>query len=271
MADFTIRKCTRADVPELTRLWAETFGDSERLIREFFRLLSGMGVGLLAERQGALLGAAYAITGLELIAPDREKQPCGYLYAVAVKPEARRCGLGAALSRACADTAKELGCAFFCTQPAEPSLFVWYEKILSLGCALRRRQESVSSAALELCMELSPTDYRFWRERMLEELPHIRLGDAALLYQHSLCKCCGGGFYAVGDGVAAAYLDGDVCLVRELLCPEGTDRLALAASLAAQLGASRALLFTPDSLGAPYIAAENGTLPENTVWNLSFD
>ena len=271
MADFTVRKCTRADAPELTRLWAETFGDSERLIGEFFRLLSGMGVGLLAEGDGALLGAAYAVTGLELIAPGREKQSCGYLYAVAVKPEARGNGIGAALSRACADMARELGCAFFSTQPAEPSLFAWYEQILALRCALRRRTESVSAAALELCMELSPTDYRFWRERMLEQLPHIRLGDAALLYQHSLCKCYGGGFYAVGDGVAAAYLDGDVCLVRELLCPEGTDRLALAASLAAQLGAARALLFTPDPAGEPYIAAEDGALPENTVWNLSFD
>ena len=230
-----------------------------------------LGLGLLAERDGKILGAAYAITGLELIRPDRDKQPCGYLYAVAVRPEARGCGIGAALSRACADTAKTLGCGLFCTQPAEPSLFAWYEEILSLRCALRRRTERVSAAALELCMELCPTDYRFWRERMLEGSPHIRLGDAALLFQHSLCKCCGGGFFAVGDGVAAAYLEDGDCLVRELLCPAGMDRLALAASLAAQLGARRALLCTPGPEGEPYIAAETGALPPDCVWNLSFD
>ena len=271
MTDHTIRKTTRADVPELSRLWAETFGDSERLIADFFRLLPQMGLGFLAEREGALLGAAYLLTNLDLLTPDGEKRSCGYLYAVAVKPEERDRGVGTALSRRCAETAKELDCKFFCTQPAEPSLFDWYAKELSLVCALRRRRETVSAAALELCMELSATDYRFWRERMLADLSHIRLGDGALLYQHSLCKCYGGGFFAVGDGVAAAYLDGPVCVVRELLCPEGTDRRALAASLAAQLGAERALLCTPDPAGEPYIAAEKDAMPPDCVWNLSFD
>ena len=271
MADFTLRKVNRADVPALTRLWAETFGDSERLIADFFRLLPAMGVGLTAERDGALLGAAYAITGLELVTPEGAKQACGYLYAVAVTPSARHMGAGRALSCACAKAAADLGCRLFCTQPAAESLFAWYEEILGMRCALRRREETGPAAALEPGMELSPTDYRFWRERLLTSLPHIRLGDGALLFQHSLCKSYGGGFFAVGDAVAAAYLDEGRCVIRELLCPEGTDRRALAASLAAHLGVGEALLCTPDPAGAPYIAAVAGALPADCIWNLSFD
>ncbi|MBR1457588.1 MAG: GNAT family N-acetyltransferase, partial [Oscillospiraceae bacterium] len=219
MSDFTIRGTTAADVPALTRLWAETFGDPEALIADFFRLLPGMGFGLAAEAEGRILGAAYAVTGLDLALPDGKKKTCGYLYAVAVDPSARSRGAGRALSRACAETARRLGCAVFCTEPADLSLFDWYEEILGLRCALRRREERVPAAALEFCMELSATDYRYWRERMLADLPHVRLGDAALLYQHSLCRRYGGGFYAVGDGVAAAYRDGERCVVRELLAP----------------------------------------------------
>ena len=271
MSEAVIRKIQASDLPALRRLWAETYGDPEEQIDAFFRLLPGMGTGLAAVEAGRVLGAAYAITGLELFSAEGQKRPFGYLYAVAVDEAARHRGLGRALSRACADEAKALGCAFFCTQPAAESLFAWYEEILGMRCALRRREETVPAAALEPGMELSPTDYRFWRERLLTSLPHIRLGDGALLFQHSLCKSYGGGFFAVGDAVAAAYLDEGRCVIRELLCPEGTDRRALAASLAAHLGVGEALLCTPDPAGAPYIAAVAGALPADCIWTLSFD
>ena len=270
MSESLLRRIRPADQPALSALWAETFSDPPRLIADFFRLLPGMGLGFLAERDGEALGAAYLLTGLDLLAPDGEKRPVGYLYAVAVKPEARGRGLGTALGQACAQTARDLGCAWFCTQPAEARLFDWYAQGLALRCALYRREERLGAAALEACMELSATDYRYWRERMLAHRPHIRLGDAALQYQHSLCKSYGGGFFAVGDAVAAAYLDGSLCRIVELLSAPGTDRRSLAASLAARLGAENALLLSSASEGAPYIAADKA-LPEGCVWNLSLD
>ncbi len=269
--DSMLRKIQTEDRPALTRLWSESFSDPERLIGDFFRLLPGMGFGLLAERAGTLLGAAYVLTELELALPQGGKKPLGYLYAVAVTPQARGAGLGARLSRACAEEARAQGCQLLCTQPAEPSLFPWYRRSLGLEPALYRREEALSPAPLEPCMELSATDYRYWRERMLASLPHVRLGDRALQYQHSLCKSYGGGFFAVGDGVAAAYLDGEACRIRELLAPPEADRRCLAASLAAHLGAGTALLNTADPAGAPYIAAAPGALPRDCQWNLSLD
>ena len=271
MTDAVIRELRAADIPALTRLWAETFGDGDALIADFFRLLPDMGTGFLAEEGGRLLGAAYLLTGQELVRPDGTRALCGYLYAVAVDPAARGRGLGRALSRACAEEAKKRGCALFCTQPAEPSLFAWYAEILGLDCALRRRLQRLPAAPGDFSMPLSPTDYRFWRERMLSGQPYIRLGDAALRFQHSLCRHNGGGLYAVGDGVAAAYREGESCVVRELLCPPEADRAALAASLAAELGAREALLCTADPEGEPYIAAAAGSLPPDCQWNLSFD
>jgi len=271
MSDLCIREYEKRDHAALTRLWAETFGDDEALISAFLRLLPEMGGCVAAEREGRIVGAAYLITGMELASPAGEKQLLGYLYAVAVEPAARGRGVGAALSRAAFDWGRARGAQILCTQPAEPRLFDWYGEVLGVRCALRRRVETYSSAALEPCMELSCTDYRFWRERMLQERPHIRLGDAALSFQQLLCRSYGGGFFAVGDGVAAATLENGRCVVRELLCPDEAGRRALAASLGAQLGAAETLLYTPDPDGEPYIAAPDGALPPDCVWNLSFD
>lgn len=271
MSEPCIREYETRDHAALTRLWAETFGDDEALISAFLRLLPDMGGCVAAEREGRIVGAAYLITGMELAFPDGKKTPVGYLYAVAVESGFRGRGIGAALSRAAFDWGRARGAKILCTQPAEPRLFDWYAEVLGTRCALRRRVETVPSAALEPCMELSCTDYRFWRERMLQDRPHIRLGDAALSFQHLLCRSCGGAFFAVGDGIAAAYLEDGRCVVRELLCPDGAERRALAASLGAQLGVSEVLLCTSQAQGEPYIAALGGALPPDCIWNLSFD
>ena len=81
----------------------------------------------------------------------------------------------------------------------------------------------------------------------------------------------GGGLYAVGDGIAAAYAEGGRAVIRELLAPAGADRRALAASLAAHLQTGEALLYTADPAGEPYLSAAPGSLPADTVWGLSFD
>ena len=49
MTEPAIREVRPEDAPALTALWAQTFGDSEALIRCFFRLLPGMGGGVTAE------------------------------------------------------------------------------------------------------------------------------------------------------------------------------------------------------------------------------
>lgn len=264
--EISIREYRAEDLPALTRLWASVFGDSEALIAAFFRCLPGMGTGLAAEDTAGVFGAAYLIDGLSM-----GGRKVGYLYAVAVDPAHRGQGTGAALSRAVFALARERGCEILCTQPAEPGLFAWYGRILGVDCALRRRAEPVPSAAGAEVRELSPREYAALRETMLAGKAHLCLSPAAMEFQHSLCRLCGGGFYRLGDSIAAAYVDAGQTVLRELLAPADTRRLPLAAALGAQLGTETAVLCSPDPGGTPYLAALPGSLPADCVWNLSFD
>ena len=69
--------------PALVTLWNEVFGDPPELAERFLALLPAFGCGFAAAEEGRVLGAAYWIDGLELAG-----EKCGYLYAVAVCPEA---------------------------------------------------------------------------------------------------------------------------------------------------------------------------------------
>lgn len=265
-----LRELRPEDVPALTALWADSFGDGEALIRTFFRLLPGMGGGITAEAEGRIAGMAFLIDDLQLVLTDGREARCGYLYAVAVDPAFRGRGLGAALSRAAFALGREGGAEILCTEPADEGLFGWYEKILGVSCALRRRCERIP-AAHGAPVRHDAEHYRERRETLLAGLPHLRPGFTALNFAWHLCAENGGGLYAVGDGIAAAYAEDGRAVIRELLAPAGADRRALAASLAAHLRAPEALLYTADPAGEPYLSAAPGSLPADTVWGLSFD
>lgn len=273
MTDFSIRPYRAGDIPALTALWERSFGDERALIEAFFRLLPHMGIGVAAVREESVIGAAYAVTGLELVRPGEDPVPCGYIYAVAVEEQYRRLGAGRALTLAAAELAKERGAALICTLPAEGSLYTWYADILGVTRALDRQLTRVEAGPSLPCAALSTGDYMARREALLGDQPHLRLSAPTLDFQRSLCEVYGGGFFACGGGIAAAYRDGDRCLIRELIVPNGADRQALAAAIAAALGAGGALLHSPAAPGegSPYIAAPAGSIPPACVWNLSFD
>lgn len=270
MTDLLIREVLPVDIPALSSLWQRIFGDSEALIADFFRLLPQMGVGVAALLDGKPAGAAYAVTGMELIGGQAAPKACGYLYAVAVEESCRGLGLGRALSLAAADKARGRGAGFICTLPAEASLYPWYQDILGVTTALFRSEQQIKSRALVPCREIDAGEYLLRREELLRGRPHLRLSPPCLAFQHSLCLAYGGGFYAVGGGIAAAYREGNTGVIRELLCPPDQE-LELAASVGAALGTERALLYAPSRDGLPYISAEPGSVPADCVWNLSFD
>ena len=99
MAEYILREYRREDFPRLVKLWRDIFGDPEELISAFLQVLPAFGTGAVAEREGLAVGAAYAIDGMDICDGRGGKSRCGYIYAVAVSPEHRHQGLGAALSR----------------------------------------------------------------------------------------------------------------------------------------------------------------------------
>ena len=247
---------------ELAALWHEVFGDPPALARAFFGGLPAFGCGFAAVEDGKLLGAAYWLDGLELAG-----EKCGYLYAVAVYPEYRGRGLGAALSRACFEEGKRRGASYRCTAPAEPSLFGWYERILGLKPALYRQSTELAARDGLPARPIGPAEYAERRETLLGASPHLRCTPEAMAYEAANCRSFGGDLFAVGDGIAAAYREDGTALVREAL---GSAPEEIAAAVGARLGCERVQLLTCAGEGAPFLAADR-PFPPGTVWNLAFD
>ena len=63
MSDAVIREYRGGDIPEMSALWQAVFGDSEALVNSFLELLPDMGTAAVAEVNGKIAGAAYAVTG----------------------------------------------------------------------------------------------------------------------------------------------------------------------------------------------------------------
>ena len=147
MSDAVIREYRRGDIPEMSVLWQAVFGDSEGLVNSFLQLLPDMGTAAVAEVNGKIAGAAYAVTGMERVSASGKVQTCGYIYAVAVAPEFRGSGIGRTLTERSAELARDRGAEIICTLPAEESLYAWYKAILGTECVLHRQRFETDATA----------------------------------------------------------------------------------------------------------------------------
>ena len=270
MSNAVIREYRGGDVPEMSALWQAVFGDSEELVDSFLRLLPGMGTAAVAEVNGKIAGAAYAVTGMEL-AGSGKTQTCGYIYAVAVAPESRGGGLGRALTERSAELARARGAEVICTLPAEESLYAWYKTILGTECALHRQRLEVEAVAAAPVQSISASEYGQRREALLRDRCHLRPAHTALEFQRRFCEELGGGLYSCGGGICAAYLEDGAAVIKELIAPDGTGTAVIAASTGAELGTKRAVYYLPAPDGEPYLAAVPGEIPPDCVWNITFD
>jgi len=262
-----IREIRTEDHAALIALWHRVFEDPEELAAAFLRLLPEIGSGAAAFVDGQLAGAAYIVTGLTV-----EDKRAAYLYAVAVHPEYRGLGLGMAVTKEAAALGRALRADFVCTLPASRSLYGWYEELIGTHCALYRREETLPVRPGPMVRSLFAEEYNARREEFLAGKAHMTFSPAAARYEAINCRCFGGDFYAVGDGIAAAYREEDLAVVREVLCPNEGDRRLCAAAVGDAMGCRRVKLYTPGKKGdLPYLAAEPGALPEDCVWDLAFD
>ena len=247
-----LRESLPQDFEQLKELWCNAFGDPPELVDAFLSLLPGMGCGCVVECDGRILGAAYLIHGFTLLRPGETSLRCGYLYAVAVRPEARGRGLGAAVSRGAAELGRLHGAELICTLPAEESLYRWYGGILSLTHTSSRRVffHDVLPAGAQ---PLEADEYLRRREALLCGIPHVLPNEAAMDFEAALCRISGGGLYALDDMVFFAYPDTGRWVIPELLPLSAADRIP---------GLNTEVL--------PYLCADR-PLPEGLVWNLTFD
>ena len=271
MSEVSYREYRPSDVPALSFLWREVFGDPLRFTAEFFALLPDMGSCVVAEEDGQLLGAASVVNGFELVTRQKKRPVVGYLYAVMVRPSARGRGIGKALTLEAAELAKRRESTLLCTLPADRPLYGWYRKLLGFECVLHRRRFETGCAPLEPVMELSSTEYLLWRDSLLKGKSYLRPSNPTMEFERRFCKCFGGGLYACGSGICAATVEDGVCVIKELISAVPQDCASIAASVGASLGAKIAVWYLPAREGEPYLAAVPGSVPADCVWNLSFD
>ena len=264
---FTVRRYLPGDVPEMTRLWQEAFGDSEHFISIFYKLLPSMGFAVVAEYGGQITAAAHMITGMEYVDKQGARTPCAYLYAVSVKKEMRGMGMGKAVVRAAAEMAKAGGC-IVCTSPADKSLYGWYRRLIGTEHELNRAIFTVPAAGAPGCPSVSSAEYNRIRSRLLAGRPHMELSDTVMHFHALLCLEYGGGLFGTENGIAAVTREGGTAVLSECLSP---DPAALAAAVAGTLGAGQAQYSVPVAdKGSPYLALDAAVDPE-TVWNICFD
>lgn len=267
MTFFEIREYTAKDIPDLNRLWQESFGDPPSLIDRFFELLPSMGTGLVAVHGREIIGAAYVLSAE--LSGEKPAVSLGYIYAVAVTPRWRSNGVGAELTRACMRHSWAHGAQLCCTLPAEPKLYDWYKKISGLEIVSCCTEETVSPSDKDADIREIPADeYGFRRQDILKPGRYVDFYYGYLQFQETICKAYGGGMFACGEGIACGYLDGDTLLVKEAL----NDAPEFIPALCRKLGAKKALVRRSAASGKPFICAyEPVVFPADAVWDLALD
>ncbi|MBR0353213.1 MAG: GNAT family N-acetyltransferase [Oscillospiraceae bacterium] len=271
MTEPLFREYTPGDIPALTVLWTDVFGDTAEIVTCFFRVLPEIGSCFVAECNGEIAGMASVLTDQRYVNGE-SCVPCAYIYAVAVDLRYRGAGIGAKLSRMAEEYGREHGAEIIATLPAEDGLYAMYEKTLGLKKTLRHRKIfAVADHTAEAfpLTPASPAAYNAKREELLAALPHVSVSDESIEYLKTLCKENEGDIYVSDTCCAACYVNHKEVFFTELLCSD-EERKRLLAGGAAFKNAAGAFCFIPCNDGEKSLAYDGGELEPDTVWNSTF-
>lgn len=183
-----LRQAAPSDLPQLTALWAEVFGDSEAAIRRFFAAFPSC-CSYVAVEAGQIVSMVHALP--QVLSPDT---PAAYLYAVATRPDCRGQGLCRKLLDFAEQALQQEGFGCCVLAPAEPELFRFYEKLGYTAVFCRRHTAFPGGTAI------SAARYAALREELLSR-PHMIYDLPTLDYARQLYDLT---FYETATGIAAA-------------------------------------------------------------------
>ena len=186
-----IRKPTPADLPRLSRLWQEAFGDSPEEVESFYATAFSCDRALLAEAQNPI-ACIYWIDAQ--IAGRR----IAYLYAFSVEKACRSQGVGKTLLRKTLQSLKEEGYGAAVLVPGEESLRVYYEK---LGFTVFGVVPTPAAEAPG--MPVTATDCDTYLAKRNKLHPALQWEKSAFVYLEKFCR-----FYTGENWVLALDTEG---------------------------------------------------------------
>ncbi len=282
MCDAVLRPWRAEDVPQLTALWQDAFGDDDDYIRTYHGLVLRPGGCVVAQADGRVVSAMYVMDGPNLAIAPGEKRTAAYTYALATLPPYRGRGIGAAVYKACVAAALDRA-DVACVLPAEPGLYPFYERAaanipLSYAREARFSRQELGTLRQDDVTPVSAAAYAARREAVLAGRPHATMNQCfldLLAYHRQRFE---GGLFVSASGAAAAEVTDGVCAVSELLDPSG-DGMGLLAAVAARCPAERYVVRSPLFFGGPGevrpfmlgVPRSPAPMPRDLWWGVAFD
>jgi predicted N-acetyltransferase YhbS len=262
-----LRTAIKSDLPGITALWGEAFGDGAESVSFFFESFHDC-LSYVAEEDGQIVSMVHALP--QILSPDF---PAAYVYAVATAKTHRGRGLCGQLMAFAEEDLQNRGFACCVLTPGEPELFRFYEK-LGFRSGYARWEKHIEDDEFFDPVEFYPCSFRSFRELRAEYLNSIPDAlvhpDRELGYIYQELCCCGGQvlrFYEEGKLCYAAYSFGpDEIYLRE---QTGSDPERVARALMSLHGVSKAVVTShlpfPGAEKREWVMTKDLSDRENTV------
>jgi len=209
-----------SDIPALTGLWEQCFGDPPEMIRDFFISLWDEITVFQTEDASAMLTAMPVFW---------QGKKATYLYAVGTHPDRRGEGLCRRLMAFAEETLKNSGYSYAILSPAGDTLFRFYENLGYQTCFFAETKEFFSENRTEKAVSVTAEQYS--RLRDAQRPDSVQYPVSLLQMQSSMGMLLQIG----GNGCAAVERHGEEFLVRELLAK---DEAAAASAVCRYCGVS---------------------------------
>ena len=255
MMDSSLRQPYIAEIPELRKIWSAAFrSDDDEL---FFDSCFVPELSLAVICDSAVAAAGYLIPAGHLISGGLSF-PCAMIYGVATHPEYRNRGFGESIVKGLIVLGNKAGYPEIVLCPTEDSLFGYYSARSCLRDWFYIWELAISSAPVNgsrnTLTQVTPDEYIRLREDLLSNVPHISFDLRTMMYQESLCRRYGGGFFRYHSpaGAACALIETQSeseIRIKELLAPDICDindiLPCFLAEITAEFPASRYIIRTP--------------------------
>ena len=214
-----------AERPQVVALWQRAFGDSEAWVSRFWDLCFAPERILVLRQQGKLAAMA-SIFETDWLCGGRQTR-LWYLYAVATQPEQSGQGLATALLEQAAVLAMQRGVEGLLLVPGETSLQAFYSARGYRPWGARQERQLFkpdSPNPADTAVRIDAEAYGAARERHLQALSHVKLGEDYLRVQQMMAASAGGALLqlqiADTQGCAVVIPTGQTVYVPELLVPQ---------------------------------------------------